>query len=460
MFSISRRPIILSALLSMTTTAAALARGEAPQPLPEPAELTVNVEATGRILCGGQPLSDLPVELWDSDARGSHLSDDQLASGVTATDGTFHLRGSGGDVTGRPDLYLRAVYGAPVEGFAPDGTRFESRVDVEDELARTRYDATDVHDEQFHMDFGDVELQTFSGDCNVFRETREVVRDWHLLMSQPFPAPGAEARILRWHAVDSSVGLPHTMYDIVKLPTDLASRPGLRRTLFHELGHVIWFSIHSDHTHWVADMGGFVYGRFHNLGYHARDARAACNTRWCAEGFAMSEGFAHFWERRSLLPARITFNTYTPLVVPADPTQEWEYEGNVRNRLLFLASCLGDGGLGYAKLVRTGMRPIPLHSIHSLPDFEAYALGDHPELERCIGRNTPNLCGRVCRTASDCGANCPRCVPVWMGDVQVSQCVGASTCGQGCRTNADCADPACGTCTPVWYGDVAASECR
>lgn len=111
----------------------------APQPLPEPAALTVNVEATGRILCGGQPLADVPVELWDSDARGSHLFDDQLASGVTALDGTFHLRG-----------------------------------------------------------------------------------------------------------------------------------------------------------------GAFVYGRFHHLGYHARDAGAACNTSSCAEGYAWSEGFAHFWARRAL----------------------------------------------------------------------------------------------------------------------------------------------------------------
>jgi len=427
---------------------------------PDAAALSIDIQATGRILCGGQPLPEFPVELWDSDARGSHLFDDMMASGFTEADGRFLLRGYGGDPGSRPDVYVRAVYGAQIEGFASDGTRFASRVDVEDEVGRTRYDSTDVQDEQVgHVSFGDIDLHSLSGDCNVFREARAVVRDWHGLMFSPFPSPGGEARILRWTAVDMSVGTPHTMYDIVKLPTDAVWRVDLRRLLFHELGHMIWFSLHSSHTHWVADMGAFVYGRHHNLSYHARDAGAACNTRECAEGFAMSEGFAYFWEGRSVSPVAVS-RTYTALVPPADPAQEWEYEGNVRNRLRFLAGCLGDGGHGYAKLVRTGMRPIPLFSIHSLPEFENYALGDHPELQACISRNAPDLCGRGCRTDVDCGSGCPRCVPIWMGDVQVSQCRPARQCGQGCRTNADCADPACGTCTPIWYGDVAVSECR
>lgn len=383
---------------------------------------TINAEGSGRILCGGRPLSDVPVEIWDSDGRGSDIADDLIASGFTGEDGRFNLRGTGGDPLSGPDVYVRVLYGAQVEDFTSGGSRFVSRVDIEDEIARTRYNNTDrhAHDNLVGVaDFGDIELQTLSRDCDIFWHARDVVRDWHLLMSRPFPAAGNEARILRW---SYGFATPHTPYDIVKLPTNYGARTDLRSQLFHELGHTIGFNIHSNHLHWLADLSTFVYARRHHPAYHARDAGSACITQECAEGFAWSEGFAEFWQERAVLPLRVEPRMYTPHVRPGDPGQEWEYEGNVRNRLLFLAGCLGGAGTGYRDVVLAAMRPLPLYSIHSLPDFEAYALSDYPNLQTCIDNNASNVCGRLCRSNADCGGACSTCQPVTYGDTVVSEC--------------------------------------
>jgi Transthyretin-like family len=419
---------------------------------------SVYVEAKGRLLCGGVPLARLPVELWDSDVRGSVLGDDFIDAGITEDNGTFYLSGSGGDPGSRPDVYVRAIFGAAIPGFAADGTPFESRVDVENEAGETRFDKSAVLDESIGtVDFGDLELQDFSGDCNVFIAARDVVNDWHSLMRERFAAPGGEARILRWSAVDGTA--PHAAYDIVKLPRDVSRTSTVRSTLFHELGHVIWFSTHSRHDHWVLDLSAFVYARAHRLDYHARDAGAACNSSFCAEGFAWSEGFADFWQLRAGL-SDPTLDRYTPFVVPPDPSQEWEYEGNVRNRLRFLAGCASTSPAeGYRQVYSTGRRPIPLYTIHSLPDFEAYFLADHPEAASCISRNSVDFCNRLCNTSADCGGSCPRCFAAWQGDVRVSTCKPESACGLSCRTDADCGLGGCRRCIAIWQGDVQVNTC-
>ena len=401
--------------------------------------LRTEIETTGRIVCGdGRPLRNARIELYDSDqaspAVKSDIGDERMDADYTDSEGKFRLLGSADELDRtRPDVYLRIVYENTLSGSTSDGRAITSKVVVvgDDPLptsSKTRYDNTPAHWDFVspRLVLGDVQL---GGDCAIYNSAQDMVNDWMSMTGTAFPAPRNEARIQRWTALLDTKEIRHTAYteyDIVRMPTRYATGEygDIRRLIFHELAHAMRFGLHSGRDHWNLDLGNFQYARVHTLDYHA--AGDNCSQS-CAEGYAFSEGWSDFWELRAGLPGTTTapeLDSYAPAYDPRDAVHQWETEGNVRDRLRFMAFCLGGRyGNGYAQLAQVMINHAG--EIHSLPDFEKFARQDLPEVSLCLDSGQGEICNTFCKQSSECdkaASSCKFCRMVANGDVSTARC--------------------------------------
>lgn len=126
-------------------------------------------------------------------------------------------------------------------------------------------------------DFSDIDVP--GTDCILWRRMFFALQRYTQIMGSAPPA--GQLRIKRWAAVPLSVGAPHTYYDYIVAPTDMAVvRPD---TVFHEFGHSIAFVADGSKTHWDWDNTRFIYARTHGA------------TTIANKGLAFIEGWADYW---------------------------------------------------------------------------------------------------------------------------------------------------------------------
>jgi len=126
-------------------------------------------------------------------------------------------------------------------------------------------------------DFADIEVP--GTDCRLWRRAFLALQRYEQIMGSAPPA--GQLRIKRWEAVPLSVGAPHTYYDYIVAPTDMAVvRPD---TVFHEFGHTIAFGADGSKAHWDWDNTRFIYARTHGA------------TTVANKGLAFIEGWADYW---------------------------------------------------------------------------------------------------------------------------------------------------------------------
>jgi hypothetical protein len=215
----------------------------------------------GRILCQGSPLPFVNVVVAGQ-------------GGQAGADGRFEIEGPFGGVPGtvfmayEGQVQLSPAVAAPLQIF--DDFHFTRNDHVDQDPTVTG----DV------ADFGDVTSP--SDDCVLWRWGTDALQRYFTIMNAVPPAGGL--RVKRWSAVFMSAGAaPHTFYDYIVAPTDLAGS-GQRGTFFHEFGHSIRHVADGDETHWHWDDVRFIYARKHNGGQVTN------------KGFVFNEGWGNFWE--------------------------------------------------------------------------------------------------------------------------------------------------------------------
>lgn len=126
-------------------------------------------------------------------------------------------------------------------------------------------------------DFGDIEVP--GTDCRLWQRGFLALQRYVQIMNAAPPAGGL--RIKRWANIPQSVGAPHTFYDYIVAPTDLATTSP--DTIFHEFGHTIAFVADGSKSHWDWDNTRFIYARVHG------------RTTIHNKALAFSEGWANYW---------------------------------------------------------------------------------------------------------------------------------------------------------------------
>jgi hypothetical protein len=126
--------------------------------------------------------------------------------------------------------------------------------------------------------FGDI---TIGDDCWLWQRSITALQHYFGLLGSAPPAGGV--RIKRWSAVFMSAGAaPHTFYDYIVAPTDMASR-NAQQAFFHEFGHSLRHVADGARTHWDWDNTRFIYARIH-------DGDQVTN-----KGFVFNEGWGNYW---------------------------------------------------------------------------------------------------------------------------------------------------------------------
>ncbi|HEU5133781.1 MAG TPA: hypothetical protein VFU13_01435 [Steroidobacteraceae bacterium] len=217
----------------------------------------------GRLLCSGAPAQFLRVV-----AGG--------IGGFSAANGTFELTGEFPGVPGT----VFVAYDAQIP--LGSGATPTAPLQIMDDFhfARNdRIDSTPTTTGEVSA-FGDLNLP--GTDCLLWQRGIRALR--HLFSVNNAPPPAGGLTIKRWSAVFMSAGAaPHTFYDYIVAPTDLASNDTSGDTLFHEFGHSIRHVADGAHTHWDYDNFRFIYARGH-------DGSQTNN-----KGFAFNEGWANYW---------------------------------------------------------------------------------------------------------------------------------------------------------------------
>ena len=112
--------------------------------------------ATGRVMCGNQPLKQVKVKLKDRDTILHPI----FGEGRTNDDGRFEVSGRARDFTGTPDPFIEVF----LEYSGSYGRMEVKRVDS---LPATRCTRTRTRSYQRHIDFGDV-VCTSSEHCRAY----------------------------------------------------------------------------------------------------------------------------------------------------------------------------------------------------------------------------------------------------------------------------------------------------
>lgn len=313
-----------------------------------------HVHASGDIWCSDNgdlhPLAGARIELMDSDADGSTIFDDTMATKVTDVNGHFELDGQGGDPGSyswsRPDVYVRVSL--------TDDSAFP--VTLTDELGGPRSWDSPEHD---HNDSeGNVSIGSFtwgtskssdannSSKCGVWLSGRKVYQDFLNLTLDKFPPFHYD--IEYWSGVVS--GTPWTNLDTTHWPIHYHSG-----ATNHEFGHAARHSVDGNNDEFNLDVVRFVYAQYHPN---------HCDTH--NEGFAFNEGWAEYWA-----------GTVNDCGRPAG-TFDSHVEGDVASFLRYVESCVGGRG-GLLQVLRDN--PGAVHSID--------------DMRKALKRHDPVGCGWV-----------------------------------------------------------------
>ncbi len=303
-----------------------------------PAVASINVEAKGRLLCNGQPMAGVQVDLMHSIIPWDDIFDRVMASAVTDDDGRYYLRGAGaGSRDNPPAPYVRAVYISQI--FTPAGLHpVVGR--ITNELNSIRSDHGDMRAHPWEpgvIDMGDNDFTTL--DCELWRNTINALRDYKGAIEGDAPLAYSDLRVEKWSAIYG--GTAWAAVETIFWPTDYT--PTFTRAL-HEVGHTVRHSFDGDWNHFFFDATRFVYARSHS-------ERDVTN-----EGYAFNEGWAELWETRDTVPPRARAFYNTP--------PRWDVEGDVAAELRRLAGCES-----FANMARV-LRENP-GAIHSRDEFLA-----------------------------------------------------------------------------------------
>lgn len=243
-------------------------------------------------------------------------------------------------------------------------------------------------------DFGDVNLS--GSDCVLWNlGVRALTHYFQTLGTVP---PAGELRVKRWEAVYISAGAaPHTFYDYIVAPTDLAKHAGRTRAFFHEFGHSIRHVADGGESHWHWDNVKYIYARDHN------------GSQVTNKSFVFNEGWAHFW-------ATAVLGGVHPLDpnVPGAAFLDWNEE-LIGERLRLMSVSVGPGFMVRVLLSNPG-------TIHTLRDFE----------ERYCAAVGPSTRNPFCKDGVPTRAAPPSCPPGFTDD------------GATCRLNNVLAKPSFG----------------
>ncbi len=221
----------------------------------------------GRILCKGAPARQLSVVVAGKKAQ-------------TEPDGTFEITDT---FTGVPTR-VYVAYEANIALTPLTGAPISPRLQVFNDFHDTRNESVDQAPtvNAGVAAFGDVALG--GNDCVLWNLGVEALT--HYASTLGTAPPAGELRIKRWEAVYMSAGAgPHTFYDYIVAPTDLAIDGDRTRIFFHEFGHSIRHVADGSETHWHGDDFAFIYARKHN------------GSQVTNKSFVFNEGWGHYWSR-------------------------------------------------------------------------------------------------------------------------------------------------------------------
>jgi len=293
------------------------------------------ITATGRFLCampggGTKPIAGSSIRMMNSNA---HVAIDQkMALGATAEDGTFRLRGRGGDFAigrgRRPDPYVRLTYTSVGPGHSLD-------VDISRGILRAlgnyRGDKTPtMKNKKRSASYGTVTINTL--ECQAYVRFREAMIDFKARTGRNTPGGFLRVRTrVTFHG-----GTAYTLYDAIKLPRKATVTT---RLATHELAHVARHVLDGSASHFAADVVKYRYTRRH-----------ACDLR-TNRGYAFNEGWAEYWA------GECVGRTVKPL-------DDYKVEGNVATALRSLQSrCRTTDGKMVEVLARSP------RNVHSFEDF-------------------------------------------------------------------------------------------
>ena len=281
-------------------------------------------------------------------------------------------------------------------------------------------------------------------DCILWNRGVQALTDYFNNVQSVPPAGGL--RVKRWSAVYTS---PHTFYNYIVAPTDLATRAGGDRTFFHEFGHSIRHVADGGEAHWHWDNFRFIYARIHN------------GSQVTNKAFVFNEGWAEYWATVHLGGTHPNHPN-----VPSADFLDWN-ENLIANYLKELETAVPEFR---AKHMANVLVSNP-GKIHTLYEFEKYY---------CLGV----VANKFCRLAKPIRPEPASCPPGYtddgltcrlnniLGKPSFGRGVGSipNSCGQGreydwglcypfCRAGFDGVGPVCWQLCPAGYHDDGAT-CR
>jgi hypothetical protein len=278
----------------------------------------------GRLLCGGAPAPFLRVATGGID-------------GFAGPDGRFEISG---EFPGVPKSVSIAFDAQIPLGSAPAPA---VRLEIFDDFHVTRSERVDLTPTVTGTtaDFGDITIP--GTDCVLWQ--RGIRALTHYFATVGAPPPAGELRIKRWSAVYISAGAaPHTFYDYIVAPTDLATFGAA--PFFHEFGHSVRHVADGPRSHWDWDNFRFIYARIH-------DGSQVTN-----KGFTFNEGWGTYW-------GAVVTGGGVPVhpAAPTDPAFMDFNEDRVAERLMALSRPVGHRFMVNVLLNNPGV-------IHTLEQFE------------------------------------------------------------------------------------------
>jgi len=262
-----------------TVAAAAVAAVVAVGLAPAAVDGRKTITATGRFLCqtadgGTEPIAGSEIRLMNRNAVPA--IDERMGVSTTAADGSFRVRGRGGDLGigrgTRPDPYVRLMYRS-------NGAQHDLDVEISRPILRKltgyRGDKTATRkNEKRDVNYGTVTITSL--ECQAYVAFRAAMVDFHRRtgMNTPGGRLPVRTRVLL-HGRTA-----YTLYDAIKLPR----KAYVTRELgLHELAHVVRHVLDGNAIHFGVDVVRFGYTRNHRCELESN------------QGYAFNEGWAAFW---------------------------------------------------------------------------------------------------------------------------------------------------------------------
>jgi len=322
--------------LAATVAAAAVAAVVAVGLAPAAVDARKTITATGRFLCqtaGGslEPIAGSDIRLMNRNAVAA--IDARMATGTTAADGTFRVRGRGGDPGigrgTRPDPYVRLMYKSI-------GADHDIHVEISRPILRSltnyRGDKTATRrNEKRDVDYGTVIIRSL--ECQAYVAFRAAMIDFKARTG--INTPGGRLPVRTRVLIHGDTA--YALYDAIKLPRKTFVSPQLAT---HELAHVVRHVLDGNAIHFGIDAARFIYTRNHRCELESN------------HGYAFNEGWAIFWA------GECQSRTVAPL-------DNYRVEANVAAALRALQSRCGSTDGRMVEVLAKSPR-----SVHSFPDFQ------------------------------------------------------------------------------------------